>query len=385
MKKIIPEACLGIMGGGQLARMLAIAAKQMGYKIAILTPEANCPAQSFADHHIISPYTNKEALTELAKLSAVVTTEFENVPARSMKYLEQKTTVCPSYSAIAITQNRIAEKAFFNACAIKTTQYVAIVTAKDIASVGLYMFPAILKTNAMGYDGKGQIKVNNLTELELAWRQLECVPAILEKLVILSTEVSIMVARSHNEILCYPVVENVHINGILDTTIIPAQIDAETTKYIEQAAKTIIHQLDYIGILGIEFFITKDGILANEMAPRPHNTGHYTIDACITSQFEQHIRAICNLKLGDTRLLTNAIMLNLLGNIWPTNINQNPHPAWDKILDRYANVKLHLYNKTPAIDGRKMGHLTILGDNTAELYKQLSEIKSLLNFNTMAT
>ncbi|HLX54619.1 MAG TPA: 5-(carboxyamino)imidazole ribonucleotide synthase [Aquella sp.] len=378
MDKIIPPQCIGIMGGGQLARMLAIAAKQMGYQVAILEPDENCPAKLFANYHIISKYDDKIGLDNLAKYSSVITTEFENVPAESMEYLKQKTLTFPKHSAIAITQDRIAEKTFFNSCDIKTTAFNAINTFSDIAQVNPNIFPAILKTNTLGYDGKGQIKVNNHTDLEQAWRVLNQVPAILEKTVVLAHEVSIMVARRQGEISCYPVVENTHINGILDTTIAPAQISKEVVDYIEQSAKTIIAKLDYIGILGIEFFITETGkILANEMAPRPHNSGHYTLDACMTSQFEQQLRAVCNLKLGNTKLFTNAIMLNLLGDIWP----ENKTPPWDKILGKYDNVKLHLYDKTEARRGRKMGHLTILGDDVSVLNKQINEIKLLLGSN----
>lgn len=380
MDTIIPPNCLGIMGGGQLARMLAIAAKQMGYLVAILEPGKNCPAHLFANYLITSDYNDKIGLDSLAKHSAVITTEFENVPAQSMEYLAQNTLVFPKHTAIAITQNRIHEKNFFNSCKIKTTQYVAINTPDDIAQIDNNMFPAIIKTNTMGYDGKGQIKVNDHAQLELAFNALNHVPSILEKMVSLKQEVSIMVARSQNETSCYPVVENIHINGILDTTIAPAQISKDIEKHIKQAAKIIIEKLDYIGILGIEFFITETNeILANEMAPRPHNSGHYTLDACMTSQFEQQVRAICNLKLGNTQLFTNAIMLNLLGDIWSENNQQTP--PWDKILDKYDNVKLHLYDKREARNGRKMGHLTILGNDITLLQQQIHEIKSLLGLN----
>jgi 5-(carboxyamino)imidazole ribonucleotide synthase len=240
------------------------------------------------------------------------------------------------------------------------------------------MFPAILKTNTLGYDGKGQIRVNNIDELNDAFVKLNQVPCILEKMVNLKREVSIMVARNEGEVASYPVVENIHINGILDTSTVPAAIDNNSVSHIEHAARCIIEKLDYIGILGIEFFITEDNeILANEMAPRPHNSGHYTLDACMTSQFEQQVRAICNLKLGSTQLLSNAIMLNLLGDVWPQK-TENVHPAWDTILTKYANVKLHLYDKTQARNGRKMGHLTILGDDITKLQEQINEIKILL-------
>lgn len=379
-----PPACIGIMGGGQLARMLAIAAKQMGYQIAIIEPDTNCPAKLFANHHIMSKYDDKDGLDQLAKISSVITTEFENVPAGSIEYLEQKTIVYPKHHAIATTQNRIAEKIFFNTAGIKTTKYQPINNIDDVHKVDLDIFPAILKTNTLGYDGKGQIKVYSVDELNIAFQTLEQVPCILEKMVHLFKEVSIMVARNQNEIVCYPVAENIHTNGILDTTIVPAQIDEKISAQIELAAKTIIAQLDYIGILGIEFFITTDHqILANEMAPRPHNSGHYTIDACLTSQFEQQVRAICDLKLGSTELLTHAVMLNLLGDIWPkTNdsatSSHNNAPPWDKILSKYDNVKLHLYDKTKARIGRKMGHLTVLGKETSALLAQTIEIKQIL-------
>lgn len=381
MKQITPPKCLGIMGGGQLARMMAIAAKQMGYQIAILEPDENCPAKPFANYHIVSQYDDKTALDKLAAHSSVITTEFENVPANSMQYLEQKTAVFPKHTAIAIIQNRTLEKTFFNSCGIKTTKFISINSIDDIKNINLDIFPAILKTNTMGYDGKGQVKVNNINELKQAFKKLNNVPSILEKMVAIHQEVSIMVARNCREISCYPVVENTHVNGILDTTIAPAQIDTDTTQYIQHSARTIISKLDYIGILGIEFFITSNNqVLANEMAPRPHNSGHYTIDACVTSQFEQQVRSICNLKLGSTQLLTNAIMLNLLGDIWPQNPH-NSHPEWSKILNKYDNLKLHLYDKIDARNGRKMGHLTILGDNTTVLKAQIDEIKSLLGLN----
>lgn len=382
MKPIIPPQCIGIMGGGQLARMLAISAKQMGYQIAILEPDINCPAKLFANHHIIGKYDDEAALDKLAKLCAVITTEFENVPANSMQYLAEKTLVFPKHTAIEKTQNRVIEKNFFNSIGVKTTQYCSIAQKESIGQIKEMndaIFPAILKTNTLGYDGKGQITVNNKIELIDAFKQLNQVPSILEKKVALKQEVSIMVARNSNgEIACYPVVENIHINGILDTTIAPADITEDLRDKIKEAAENIIRNLEYVGILGIEFFITENNeILANEMAPRPHNSGHYTIDACMVSQFEQQVRAICNLKLGDTNLMTRAIMLNLLGDIWPQKSNQQ-HPAWDKILGAYDNVKLHLYDKMEARKARKMGHLTVLGYDILKLKKQIQEIKQLL-------
>ena len=374
---IVPPSCIGIMGGGQLARMLAISARQMGYQVAILEPSDNSPAVSFANYHIKTKYDDKIGLDQLAKLSSVITTEFENVPASSMEYLAKIVPVYPNHTAISICQNRIAEKDFFNNNSIPTTQYAAITDLADIDNVDTNLFPAILKTNTLGYDGKGQILLNNQTELKTAFDNLNNQPCILEKLVALKQEVSIMVARSHNEIVCYPVVENIHKNGILDITIATAKIDKNLEQQIIKAATNIVKGLDYIGILGIEFFITDDDrILANEMAPRPHNSGHYTIDACITSQFEQQLRAICNLKLGNTYMHSHAIMLNLLGDTWG---DKNQHPDWQQTLGLYDNIKLHLYDKTDARPDRKMGHLTLIGNDSDILYKQILEIKNILN------
>jgi 5-(carboxyamino)imidazole ribonucleotide synthase len=374
---IVPPSCIGIMGGGQLARMLAISARQMGYQVAILEPSDNSPAQPFANYQIKTKYNDQAGLDQLAAVSSVITTEFENVPASSMEYLAKTVPVYPNHTAISICQNRIAEKDFFNANSISTTQYTAIANLTDIDNIDTDLFPAILKTNTLGYDGKGQILVNNTSELKDAFNKLNNQSCILEKMASLKQEVSIMVARSHNEIVCYPAVENIHKNGILDITLAPAKIDQYLEQKIIQAATNIVQSLNYIGILGIELFITDDHkILANEMAPRPHNSGHYTLDACITSQFEQQLRAICNLKLGNNYMHSNAIMLNLLGDIW---INSNQPPDWQQILGQYDNVKLHLYDKISARHGRKMGHLTSLGDNLDALYTQALEIKKILN------
>ena len=374
---IVPPDCIGIMGGGQLARMLAISARQMGYLVAILEPSDNSPAQPFANYYIKTRYDDELGLDQLAKVSSVITTEFENVPASSMEYLAKLIPTHPNHTAISVCQNRIAEKDFFNANSIPTTRYTSISNLADINQVDHDLFPALLKTNTLGYDGKGQIRVDNQTELQAAFLQLNNQPCILEKLVTLQLEVSIMVARSKNEIACYPVVQNIHKNGILDITLAKAQLDTNMQQQIVDAANRIVQQLDYIGILGIEFFITADNkILANEIAPRPHNSGHYTLDACVTSQFEQQLRAICDLKLGNTHMHSQAVMLNLLGDIW---LDKHQHPAWQKVLGKYANAKLHLYDKTDASVGRKMGHLTLLGNDIDVLYKQAFEIKEILN------
>ena len=375
-KIIIPPQCIGIMGGGQLGRMLTIEAKQMGYKIAILDPDISCPASKFADYHVKTRFDDANGLDELAKLSDVITTEFENVPATSLEYLNQKTTVLPHYTAVKISQNRILEKEFFNTNGVPTTKFAPINSLDDITNKVSDLLPGILKTTTLGYDGKGQITVTNTSELAAAFFSLRKVPCILEKTVDLKQEVSILVARNATEKMVYPVVENQHRNGILDITIAPARIESALKNKITQLGLLIIEKLDYIGVLAIEFFIdTNDNILVNEMAPRPHNSGHYTLDVCHTSQFEQQLRAICNLKLGQTALITSSIMLNLLGDVWP---NELEHPKWENILTKYDNLKLHLYEKNEAKPGRKMGHLTILGDNLEHLEDEINEIRKLL-------
>lgn len=377
MQKVIsPPQCIGIMGGGQLARMLAIAAKQIGYQVAVLDPDINCPSNKFADYHIKTNFNDKNGLDELAKISDVITTEFENVPYESLNYLNQKTPVFPNAKAVKITQNRILEKTFFNDNGVATTEFATINAFSDTVEIKPHLLPGILKTATLGYDGKGQKKVSNLHELKAAFIEFKEVPCILEKIVDLKLEVSIILARNSDEKNAYPIAENQHINGILDITLVPARIDKNLEKKITQIGLRLIEKLDYIGILAIEFFIDMDNnILANEMAPRPHNSGHYTIDACVTSQFEQQLRAVCNLKLGSTKLTNNAIMLNLLGNIWQ---NELEPPKWENILTKYDNLKLHLYEKKLALQGRKMGHLTILGDDLVLLEKQIKDIKSIL-------
>ncbi len=370
---ILPPKCLGILGGGQLGRMFIIAARQMGYQVAVLEPDINCPAATLANYHIKTNYDDKNGLDELANISDVITTEFENIPVDSLKYLENKVPVYPNASAILIAQNRLNEKAFFNSLGIPTTKYLPIDNQTDINNIAPDIFPSILKTNTLGYDGKGQIRVNNIDELSAGFTKLTQRACILEKLIDIKLEVSVIVARSQNEVVVYPVSQNIHKNGILDITIAPANIDKQLQDQITAYAIAIINKLNYIGVLAIEFFITKDDqIIANEMAPRPHNSGHHTIDANITSQFEQQVRAICNLKLGSTLPNSKAIMLNLLGDIW---LNETTPPNFEGVLSKYDNLKLHLYDKQIANIGRKMGHLTMLGDNIELLLQQINEIK----------
>lgn len=370
---ITPPATIGILGGGQLGQMLAMKAREIGYQVAILDPDKDAPAKSFATWHITTAFDDEAGLRELAARADVITTEFENVPEKSLRFLVQLKPVYPSAQAVAITQNRIKEKTFFNEIGVKTVDFYKISNTNDIEAVTDDIFPAILKTATLGYDGKGQIRVANKTELTNAFQQFNC-ECILEQMVLLQLEASVIVARNQSETAVYSVNENIHHNSILNITICPARIAPSLAKELQDYAVRIIDKLDYIGILVIEFFITKDNqILANEMAPRPHNSGHHTIESTVTSQFEQQLRAICNLKLGKTTLHTPSVMLNILGeNYVNGNISQI-----ETIVSKYDNLKLHLYGKTTPKIGRKMAHLTMVGDNIENLLKDIAEIKQL--------
>ena len=371
---ILPTKCIGILGGGQLGRMLAECAQQMGYLVAILEPLEDCPAKYFANYHIQADYSDEAGLGQLAALADVITTEFENVPADAIKFLKkQGAKVYPDDSAIIIAQNRLREKTFFREIGLKTANFAAINKESDCLEIDESLLPGILKTSTLGYDGKGQRRVKTIAELRSAYNELggEC---ILEQLVALSEEVSIIVARNQTGSAVFPLIANTHINGILDTSIIPAQISPELSQEAHNAALKMVEKLNYNGILTIEFFITQDKqLLINEIAPRTHNSGHVTIEACVSSQFEQHLRAICGLPLGSVELKQKGIMLNLLGDLW-----QNPKAdPFAVILSKPAS-KLHWYAKKEAKVGRKMGHVTMVANDTNELEKHLADLKQQL-------
>lgn len=369
--KIISPQWIGILGGGQLGMMLAKVAKQFGYKVVVLEPDPECPAKAIADVVITANYDNQEALDELAELSAVITTEFENVPASAVDYLTTTTPVYPKANALLIAQNRIQEKLFFRECDLLTADFAVIKTLADCESVADNLFPAILKTTTLGYDGKGQVTVSNLAELSQAYQQLggEC---ILEKRVSLAQEVSIIVARNATGIRVFPVIENLHRNGILDISYIPALVNNDVASLAHAAAIKIVETLDYVGLLTIEFFVTTDGkLLVNEMAPRPHNSGHITIETAVTSQFEQQLRAVCNLPLGSTKLKEGGAMLNLLGDVW---LNDGICPE-EIILNRYPDAKYHSYGKKVAKTARKMGHVSVSSPQREQLEKIVAELK----------
>lgn len=355
---ILPPAMLGILGGGQLGRMFTIAARTMGYRVMVLDPDTESPAGVLADVHLKADYRDQAALERMGRECAAVTTEFENVPAESVEFLARFCPVRPGAKAVAIAQDRFKEKTFLRDSGVATAPFAMIESASDLASalqqVGT---PALLKTARFGYDGKGQVKVTTQAELEAAFAQLKGVPCILEGWLPLETEISVVVARgAEGQTVAFPAAENTHANGILDVSVVPASVPASLSAQALQTAQAIATALDYCGVLAVEFFVLADGrLIANEMAPRPHNSGHYTMDACMTSQFEQQVRAMAGLPLGSPELLRPVAMVNLLGDLWP----QDGEPDWRQILSHPA-AKLHLYGKREARPGRKMGHYNVM-------------------------
>lgn len=363
-----------MLGGGQLGRMFCFAAQSMGYKVCVLDPDPRCPAGAVADRLIVADYRDETALSELAALCPAISTEFENVPAQSLDFLAQTTTVSPAGRCVAIAQDRVAEKRFIESCGVPVAPHLVIESNDALAAIGdaaiESVLPGILKTARLGYDGKGQVRVNTPTEARDAYAALGGVPCVLEKRLALAFEVSVLSARgADGAVATYPLAQNVHIDGILATTTVPAPDAAPgLADAARAAAAAIAAQMDYVGVLCVEFFILKDGsLVANEMAPRPHNSGHYTIDACASSQFEQQVRAMAGLPLGETRQHSPAVMLNVLGDVWfdgPAK-DQPRTPAWADVA-ALPSARLHLYGKEDARVGRKMGHITFAGASLDE-------------------
>ncbi len=368
---IRPGATIGMLGGGQLGSMFTIAAKNLGYRVIVLEPDASSPAGQLADQHIIATYDDETALQQMASRCDVVTTEFENISAPALNTLAQQTQVRPGPQAVEKAQDRIAEKAFIRQCGLLTAPYGIITTSSEIATaVEEITFPCILKTARFGYDGKGQVTVHNTEEVREAFQHLNSQPCVLEQRIDLDSEISVILGRNSNgESRCFPVAENSHVNGILHKSRVPANIPDTICQAAQTAATRIADKLDYIGILAVEFFISRQGeLLVNEMAPRTHNSGHYTLDACVTSQFEQQVRMICDLPFGSTDLLSPVVMINLLGDLWGRN-----RPHWEALFsDPYS--KLHLYGKSEARPGRKMGHFCTLTNDLEHAEKTADSI-----------
>lgn len=368
---ILPPATLGMLGGGQLGRFFVIAAHEMGYKVVVLDPDKNSPAGKIADLHICAAFDDQAALAQLAQACAAITTEFENVPAATLEYLAQQRTVRPAAAAVAIAQNRVAEKNFIRDAGLPVAPYAVINGAVDIPDESSGLYPAILKVARFGYDGKGQARVATPEQARAAFDSFKAETCVLERMLKLDYEVSLVLARdAAGNVAAFPLAENQHLNGILDVSIVPARADAAIRQQAEQVATEIAIKLDYVGVIGVEFFVSEGRLLVNEMAPRPHNSGHYTLDACVTDQFEQQVRVLAGLPLGDASLHSTAVMVNLLGDIWGSG-----EPAWDKAYGE-PGLKMHLYGKHEARPGRKMGHYTVVGESAEAVLATALQVRA---------
>ena len=383
---IAPGAWLGLLGGGQLGRMFCMAAQSLGYKVAVLDPGSDSPAGSVADLHVHADYLDKAGLARLGSIVQGATTEFENVPAAALEFLAQRARVTPAAAAVAIAQDRIREKAFLAEHGFPVVPYSAILDQADAARAAAHLVPGIVKSARMGYDGKSQIRVRTVDDVGSAFQSMGRVPCVLEQLVDLALEVSVVVARtSEGETSTWPVAENQHRGGILDVSIVPARISAELAARARDIATRVAAALDYHGVLCVEMFVARDGdLLVNEIAPRPHNSGHYTIDACVTSQFEQQARILAGLPLGDPRLHDSAVMVNLLGDLWLDDSHTRREPDWAAVL-RHPQAKLHLYGKSEPRRGRKMGHVTCLGASASEALAAARAIRGALRIGDDAS
>jgi 5-(carboxyamino)imidazole ribonucleotide synthase len=354
---ILPGATVGMLGGGQLGRMFTMRARTMGYRVVVLDPDAGSPAGRVADRHLRAAYTDERALDELAASCAAVTTEFENVPAETLERLARTGLVRPPVEAVAIAQDRIAEKTFLQTAGFATAPFRPVRDAEQLeAALHSLRLPALLKTSRLGYDGKGQATVSDAASAAAAFERFGRVPCVLEERLELETELSVVLARGANgEIAAFPTGENRHRDGILETTVVPARVSQRLADEARDLAIAVAERMRYVGVLGVELFVANGGrLFVNEMAPRPHNSGHYTMDACAVDQFEQQLRTLCGLPLGEPWLLTPVAMINLLGDLWIPG-----EPRWAEALRR-PGVRLHLYGKTEPRPGRKMGHLNCL-------------------------
>ena len=363
---ILPGATLGVVGGGQLGRMFIHAAQRMGYFTAVLDPDAASPAGRVSHHHIATDYLDPQGLARLAALCDAVTTEFENVPAPALATLAQRKPVSPAASAVAIAQDRALEKAHFVRCGVPCAPYAVIDTPEQLAAVTEALLPGILKTTRLGYDGKGQARVANRAELAAAWADLHSVPCVLEKMLPLAAECSVIVARgADGQMVHLPIQSNLHRDGILAVTeVYEGNMPMAQVEHALAAAKSIANGLQYVGVLCVEFFVLQDGsLVVNEIAPRPHNSGHASMDCCDVSQFELQVRTLAGLPLVQPRQHSPAVMLNLLGDLWFVRSGQTSTPItppWAEVL-ALPGAHLHLYGKASASQGRKMGHLTLTG------------------------
>jgi len=360
---ILPGATVGMLGGGQLGRMFTLRARSMGYGVVVLDPDPLSPAGLVADHHLRAEYTDEAALDTLAAMCPAITTEFENVPAGTLERLARTNIVRPSVGALTIAQDRIAEKCFLHESGFATARFRPVRSAEELDSaMAAIRGPALLKTSRLGYDGKGQAAVTDGPSGRAAFERFGGVACVLEERLALETELSVVLARGDDgAVAAFPVGENRHRDGILETTVVPARVPEGLAEEARALAIAVAERMAYVGVLGVELFVANGGrLFVNEMAPRPHNSGHYTMDACTVDQFEQQLRALCGLPLGEPRLLTPAAMINVLGDLWA-----NGEPRWAEAFRR-PGVRLHLYGKAVPRPGRKMGHLTCLARDAGQ-------------------
>jgi 5-(carboxyamino)imidazole ribonucleotide synthase len=363
MSVLLPGATLGVLGGGQLGRMFVHAAQRMGYSTAVLDPDESSPAGRVSHHHVRADYLDEIGLARLSGHAQAITTEFENVPADALAQLAAHRIVSPGAAAVAIAQDRAEEKAHFTRCGVPCAPHAVITNEEDLARVGDDLLPGILKTSRLGYDGKGQARVASHAELRAAWEALGRIDCVLEKLLPLAFECSVVVARGRDGAMVHlPVQRNLHRAGILAVTEVhEACVAPEQARHAIDATRRIAQGLDYVGVLCVEFFGLEDGsLVVNEMAPRPHNSGHWSMDACDVSQFELQVRTLAGLPLVQPRQHSPALMLNLLGDLWFARGTAETTPDWAGVL-ALPGTHLHLYGKLSARPGRKMGHLTLTG------------------------
>jgi 5-(carboxyamino)imidazole ribonucleotide synthase len=375
MKPVLPNSIVGVFGSGQLGRMFAIEARKTGYRVHTFSPASDTPTGQVADFETSADYNDLDEVAKFARAVDVVTFEFENVPSKTVEIAAQFTRVHPKGEILHTTQNRLREKTFLSANGFPVAPFKHIKIIEDLYraadEIGL---PAVLKTAGFGYDGKGQAKLKSVGDIEPAFENLKGNEAILEAFVDFEKEVSVVCARDFGgDFAHYGVIENAHANHILDISFAPALVSEKIYKEAIEIARSVAEKFDYVGTLCVEFFVTKDEkLLINELAPRPHNSGHLTFDACAVSQFEQQLRAVCGLPLGSTEFLRPAAMANLLGDLW-----QNGEPNWASAL-QFPNLKLHLYGKAEARKARKMGHLTALADSAKEAVEIVEKARAIL-------
>jgi 5-(carboxyamino)imidazole ribonucleotide synthase len=375
-RRYLPGATIGLMGSGQLGRMFSIAARRMGYRVHVFSPEKGTPAGQFADREATGAYEDEPAVRDFAKGLDLLTFEFENIPRQTIDWCAAECEVRPASTILHTAQNRLREKDFLSAAGIPVAPYRAVHTASELAAaVRDIKTPAILKSAAFGYDGKGQRLIEQPYDLNEIWRDRPGDELILEKAVDFDKEVSVIVARGPDRSMAtFPVCENIHRNHILDITVAPARVPAKVEKSAADLARAIAEKMDLVGLLAVEMFLQRDGrLLINELAPRPHNSGHWTIEGSLTSQFEQHVRAVCGLPLGSTDILRPSAMANLLGDLW-----EGGEPNWAAALAVHG-VRLHLYGKHHPRPRRKMGHLTALASTAEAAIAAVTKARDALN------